>query len=237
MEEIIRRYQRDADESYSEYAYRVLRDRIMKCELVPGTPINESELADILQVSRTPVHEALARLKDENLVDILPRKESRVSKIDLVLVNDGIFIRNCVEPELIRSAQGNLRSSIMQRMLRNINLQRQILLEGNKFNEFNEVDDEFHMLLFFAANRENTYWQVRKMVSHFDRVRYLARTTEGFSEVDTNSFEEHRQIFAAIAYCADLPTDAHTLIRRHITRFQTRMYEIMEKHEDYFTGN
>ncbi|MBQ6373936.1 MAG: GntR family transcriptional regulator [Clostridia bacterium] len=236
MVENIIRYDRTADESYSEYAYRVLRDRIMKFELIPGAPLNENELAEDLQVSRTPVHEALAKLRDEKLVDIQPRKESRVSKIDLVLVNDGIFIRSCVEPELIQTIQGNLSTPIMQRMLRNINCQRQILLEGNPDNEFNGVDDEFHMLLYMAANRENTFIQVHKMIAHFDRIRYLARSIGNFDDVDTQCYEEHREIFGAVAYRAELSTDARTLIRRHITRFQTRMYEIMERYGDYFVN-
>ena len=222
------------EESYSEYAYRVLRDRIMKFDLIPGTPLNELDLADRLQVSRTPVHEALARLREENLVDILPRKESRVSRINLLLVNDGIFARSCVEPELIRTIQGNLSSTIMHQMLQNINLQKHILDEGDLYNHFNEADDEFHKLLFLAANRENTYIQVRKMVAHFDRIRYLARSIGDFAEIDHLSFKEHCEIFSAVAYRADLSTDANTLIRRHITRFQTKMFEIMERYGDYF---
>jgi len=237
VEAAIRHYDRRVDESYGEYAYRVLRDRIMKLDLIPGTPLNESELADYLEVSRTPVHEALAKLRDENLVDIQPRKESRVSKIDLVLVNDGIFIRGCVEPELIQTVQGNLSAPIMQRMLRNINQQRRILLDGDPYNEYNEVDDEFHMLLYLAANREYTYMQVHKMIAHFDRIRYLARSANDFSEIDRRSYEEHREIFGAVAYRAELSTDARSLIRGHITRFQMHMYELMASYEDYFVGN
>ena len=229
------RYAIRPDESYSEYAYRVMRDRIMKFELVPGTPINESEVAERLQVSRTPVHEALAKLRDENLVDILPRKESRVSKIDLVRVNDGVFIRSCVEPELINTIQGNIAAPIMHRMLKNMNLQKQILQEGNPANEFNEVDDEFHRLLYIAANRENTFVQVRRMVTHLDRVRYLARGLGDFVEVDENSYREHREIFGAVAYRSALNMDARELIRNHITRFQRCMEEIMDRFGEYFS--
>ena len=228
------KYLRGAEESYSEYAYRVLRDWIMKFRLVPGTPINESGVAEALQVSRTPVHEALARLRDEKLVDIQPRKESRVSKIDLVLVNDGIFIRSCLEPELIETLQGNIAAPIMHRMLHNINRQRQILLADSPSPDYNDVDDEFHKLLYLAANRENLYGQVRRMVTNFDRVRYLARSIDDFSKVDAHSYEEHRLIFSAVAYRAPLPMDAHTLIRQHVTRFQSCMEELMARYEDYF---
>ena len=227
-------YSRGAEERFSEYAYRVLRDGIMKYKLAPGAPIIEAEIADVLRVSRTPVHEALARLRDEKLVDIQPRKESRVSKIDLVLVNDGIFIRHCVESELIETIQGNVAAPIMRRMLSNINRQRQILLEGNQFNEFNDVDDEFHMLLYLAANRAYAYQQVHKIVAHFDRVRQLARMVADFTEIDARSYDEHREIFNAIAYRAPLSMDAHAIVRRHISRLQIYMDKILELHADYF---
>lgn len=227
-------YPIQAEERYSDYAYRVLRDKIMKLELEPGSPLNEIEIADMLRISRTPVHEAIAKLRDENLVEILPRKESRVTKIDLVRVNDGIFIRSCVEPELITTMQGNVSGPIMQRMLQNINRQKQILQEGNLFNEYNECDDEFHMLLYLAANRENAYQQVRRVVVDFDRVRYLSRTIEDFVGIDRNSFNEHRLIFSAVVYRSPLPMDARELIRTHITRFQTCLDEIIDKYSDYF---
>ena len=225
------------NERYSEYAYRVLRDKIMKFELVPGTPLNEQEIAEEFQVSRTPVHEALAKLREEDLVDILPRKESRVSKIDLVRVNDGVFIRSCVEPELVLTIQGNISAPIMHQMLQNINRQKQILEDGNRFNEFNEVDDEFHRLLYLAANRENTYLQLRRIVTHLDRVRYLARELGDFAEIDSNAYAEHREIFGAVAYRSALSVDARALIRRHITRFQAQMGDIMDRFGDYFTVN
>lgn len=235
IEQIQSAYPVRAEESYSEYAYRVMRDKIMKFELVPGTPLNEARIAEMFQVSRTPIHEALAKLRDEDLVDILPRKESRVSKIDLVRVNDGIFLRGCVEPELIATIQGNISAPIMHRMLSNINLQKQILEEGNPANEFNEVDDEFHKLLYVAANRQNTYRQMRRMVTHFDRVRYLARMVDDFAEIDTNSYAEHQEIFSAVAYRSTLSLDARALVRKHITRFQKYMGEILDRYGSYFS--
>lgn len=45
-------------ENNREYVYRVLRDNIMTLKLLPGTTINEGELAESFHMSRTPVHEA-----------------------------------------------------------------------------------------------------------------------------------------------------------------------------------
>ena len=62
-------------------AYRMLRDRIVGGELVAGDRLKERELCAELEVSRTPVREALRRLQSEGLVDIEPRRGGVVAGI------------------------------------------------------------------------------------------------------------------------------------------------------------
>ena len=62
-------------------AYRMLRDRIVNGELVTGDRLKERELCEELDVSRTPVREALRRLQAEGLVEIEPRRGGVVAGI------------------------------------------------------------------------------------------------------------------------------------------------------------
>ena len=78
-------------ENNSQYAYRVLKDNIMNLTLSPGQVINENELVDILKISRTPIREAIFKLKDEALIDVYPQKASFVSLIDLNRVEEAFF--------------------------------------------------------------------------------------------------------------------------------------------------
>ena len=103
-------------EKHSRYAYRNIRQNNMECRLKPGALINEAALAAAMGISRTPVHEAILRLHTEKLVDVIPRKESRVSFINLSLVNEGIFLRCAYEPELVRSLAGNIGGEYLRRM-------------------------------------------------------------------------------------------------------------------------
>ena len=57
----------------------------------PGECISEVELGNQLNVSRTPVREAIVRLSEEKLIDVFPQKGSFVSKIDLNLVDEAVF--------------------------------------------------------------------------------------------------------------------------------------------------
>ncbi len=64
----------------SETVYAVLRKNIINLTLAPGTLISETDVAERLSVSRTPVREAFIRLSHEALVSIFPQKGTFVSR-------------------------------------------------------------------------------------------------------------------------------------------------------------
>jgi DNA-binding GntR family transcriptional regulator len=66
----------------AKFVYDTLRDEILDLVMMPGTPIDEAGLADRLQMSRTPIREALVRLAAEGLVTLLPNRSTVVSQID-----------------------------------------------------------------------------------------------------------------------------------------------------------
>lgn len=64
--------------------YDLLRDEILDLVLPPGSPIDEVQLAERFNVSRTPIREALVRLASEGLIDTLPNRTTLVSNIDFL---------------------------------------------------------------------------------------------------------------------------------------------------------
>src|SRR5918911_73901 len=77
--------------------YAALRDAIIRAELAPGRQLSENELAAWLGVSRTPIREALVRLRDERLVAIVPQLGTFVSRIEPDAVADAQFVRESLE--------------------------------------------------------------------------------------------------------------------------------------------
>ena len=63
--------------------YNKLRDKIIYTELFPLTEIFESDLANKLNVSRTPIRDALKKLENDGLVETIPQVKSVVSKINV----------------------------------------------------------------------------------------------------------------------------------------------------------
>src|SRR5918911_632620 len=87
-----------------EQVYLALWEGIVSAELEPGRRLSENELADLLGVSRTPVREALARLRDERLVAIVPQLGTFVTLISHQGVADAAFVREALECSAVRLA-------------------------------------------------------------------------------------------------------------------------------------
>ncbi|MEG1985242.1 MAG: GntR family transcriptional regulator [Oscillospiraceae bacterium] len=219
--------------SLADFAYNIIRENIMEFRLVPGNVINEAELADFLKVSRTPVHEAVARLRDDRLISVIPRKESKVTPIIVPYVNEGVFMRCCIEPEIIKIASKNFGTEYKIALSKNLEVQKQILEEGTELYRFYPVDDEFHRILYNGTNKMETYSMVQKMVTHLDRVRYLVRY-EGSFNIEAISYEDHVDILNMILSNTVIGYDLHAFMERHIVRFQTNIKLLRAKYPDYF---
>jgi DNA-binding GntR family transcriptional regulator len=70
-------------ETLVERAYREIRRRILDNDYPPSHQVLEHELAAELEMSRTPVREALVRLKDEGFVQLIPRHGMRVASLSV----------------------------------------------------------------------------------------------------------------------------------------------------------
>lgn len=72
---------------HQEVAVR-LRQRIVEGQLAPGAKLNERELAELLNVSRTPLREAIRMLAAEGLVELLPNRGAVVAQMSAQDVAD-----------------------------------------------------------------------------------------------------------------------------------------------------
>src|SRR3954452_5033883 len=87
-----------------DHVYVKLREAIVTAELEPGRQLSENELAARMGVSRTPIREALVRLRDERLVEIAPQLGTFVARISDRQLADAQFAREALECAAIRLA-------------------------------------------------------------------------------------------------------------------------------------
>jgi DNA-binding GntR family transcriptional regulator len=69
--------------SFAEQAYDILEEMIVTLVLPPGATLTESVLIEQTGLGRTPMREALQRLSDVGLIDIIPRQGTRVTDINV----------------------------------------------------------------------------------------------------------------------------------------------------------
>jgi DNA-binding GntR family transcriptional regulator len=91
-----------------DLAYRRMRGAILSGELAPGDQLRIDELAEQLALSRTPVREALARLRDEGLVQMRPRSGTRVSPLRLDEARQALAVISAMHELAVRAAVARL---------------------------------------------------------------------------------------------------------------------------------
>ena len=93
-----------AKESLSEQAYRLIRDMIVRLELIPGAVVREDDLQERLEIGRTPIREALQRLARDQFLVVIPRRGMIVSNIDIAELSTLYETRAILEPYVARLA-------------------------------------------------------------------------------------------------------------------------------------
>lgn len=208
--------------------YAVLRDAIVRVELAPGQRLSENELAGQLEVSRTPVREALARLRDERLVQVVPQLGTFVARINSAALGDAQFIRESLECAAIRIATEEAGEDDLRVLHENVRDQERAR-DANDLEAFYILDDAFHQRLC-DLSRHPMVWSVsQRAKSHLNRVRRLSLAAPDYLP---EMIEEHRQVLAAVSeHNAD---EAELVLRYHLRQVLREVPRIRAERPDYF---
>lgn len=226
--------ERKKKENHKEYAYRVLRYNIMTLQLLPGTPIVESILCEQLHISRTPIHEAISKLKEESLIDVFPQRGSYISPINLNNFREGYFLRLTIEPAIIKQIQGCISEKNSQLLLDNLNRQKEITETTRDADEFLKLDNAFHKIIYEIAEKRLTWTAMRSVNSHFDRVRYMDTI---INKADLNRiYQEHKWLYNILLIGIHSETEIHRFYEKHLGSFWEKFYSLLEQYPDYFNA-
>lgn len=220
-------------ENHRAYAHRVLRLNIMTLRLAPGAELNEAALCARLQMSRTPVHEALSALRDAWLVEVFPQRGTRVTRIDPALVKEGYSARLLLESALLRDSAGKLGRTQVQCLLDCVRRQGQLPDRlPAQVDEAIRLDDEFHRLIYKFGGRGHTWQAMRGLVSHYDRLRYLD-ALEGTIDA-ARVADQHREFCDYLLMGLPDGVDAEQKLREHLTSFKGDLLERIRRRPEYF---
>jgi DNA-binding GntR family transcriptional regulator len=212
-------------------AYHLLRDAVISGELEPGRQLSENELATRLGVSRTPVREALVRLSDDCLVEIVPQLGTFVTLISEAAVADAHFVREALECAAIREAANRAQKSDIA-ALRAIVARQDDVRAVNDYARWFVLDAEFHSAVCDLSGHAVAWSLIRRISGQLDRVRRLSLPQPRYLD---QMLGEHRLILKAIARGdGEAAEDA---MRHHLRMVLTAVRVLHANHPDYFAAD
>jgi DNA-binding GntR family transcriptional regulator len=205
-----------------------LREDILSLALKPGTAVSEKELSLSYGVGRTPVREALLRLADEGLVEVVPKSGTVVTRIPMSKLPQAIVIRKALEDVAVRAAAS--RASISDLMGLRMLLQRQseAAVAGDEA-AFHTADEDFHAAIAEAAGYPDIWELVKQVKVEVDRYRRLTLPQTGrMLRVE----RDHAAVADALE--ARDAEAASRAMAAHLDTLQLSIEEIRGTYPDYF---
>lgn len=200
--------------------YEILRKKAIEYGIRPGERVNEVQLAQELEVSRTPVRAALNRLVSEGLLSVEPNRGFYRPPIDIDTIRSVFELRGAVEGLTTRlfcerATDEDLRS--LEDDWRAFQNARPSLSVG----EIVEQDEAFHEAIAAGSQNREAHRLLKDLNSRIRFLRIVALEREGFKSV---TIVDHGQIVQAIK--ARSTAKAVELMSRHVSLMLNDVTEI-----------
>jgi DNA-binding GntR family transcriptional regulator len=219
----------DAARPAGDQIYKLLRQAILDMSLPPRSAISEAEVGARFGASRTPVREALLRLREEGLIDTFPSRGNFVSRLSEQRIREAQFLREGLELASIRFlASGGLSTKNRYKLEDNLRDQERAM-EAMDDPEFFRLDDEFHLLMARATGYPRAATVLEREKLQLDRLRGLSLRKQGHHVI---LLSEHHEIFDAIV--AQRERDAIELAQSHFRAVLDVLSELTNRHAEYF---
>ncbi|WP_090261993.1 GntR family transcriptional regulator [Pseudomonas panipatensis] len=202
--------------SASEIIAKHLREAIISGQMAEHEPIRQDEIAQVFNVSKIPVREALKRLEAEGLVEFQRNKGALVTKISEPELAQMFEVRVLLEAQAIRLAVPNMSEATFARAER---ICAEFVGEDD-VGRWAELNWELHACLYEPAQRPFLVGLIRSI--HDKLERYL-RMQMSLSAGKERADQEHREIIAACR--AGDAERAAQLIEEHIKGVCRTLYE------------
>lgn len=141
------------ENNLSSKAYKVLEELIVTLKLEPGKTYSEKELMVLSDISRTPLREALLKLSNERLINIIPRRGIVISDINMSNQLSILETRRVLDNLLIERATKYITNAEKNKILEFKNYMT-IATEDKDVEEFLKIDKQLDQLIFESARNE-----------------------------------------------------------------------------------
>ncbi len=205
-----------------DHTYDVLRKAILEMNIYqPETDLrlDERKLAENLAISRTPIREALARLAQDGLVEIIPRKGVFVHRKSRTEILEMVVIWAALESMAARLVTEKASDDDL-RALRKFAVKNSMNAMSAEIEEYSDANIQFHQYILELSGCK----ALGKMADGlFDHMHAVRRRAMGEGDRVTKSVADHMEIIDALeARDADL---ASRRVREHTMRLHDHIHK------------
>ena len=202
-----------------------IREMIVTGAVGPGTQLDEQSLADEMQISRTPVREAISKLNREGLVEYRPYKGNFVRAFTAKQISDLFEVRIALEGLAIRLAVAKLTDTDLARLTMILDDVHEALDRGD-MEHYSAADQRFHQTVAAISGNES-------LIETLDRLSMQVQIVRSLANRDPNVVErtahERPHILAALE-TRDAVL-AGRLMEMHIEGVRRSVVAQLEEHE------
>lgn len=202
----------------ADTVYRQLKKQIISRRRQPGDRLREETIAKELDVSRTPVREAIRRLTAEGLATLVPNAGARLIQPTRQEIVDTFEVRETLECLAARKAAASATAEQLNKLQELIDEEERIFAQKN-FEAYLDVNTRFHRALAAAAGNPVLARVIGNLATRASVFMYFS---DAFFDMQTNpSLDEHRALLKALR--ARDGERAASLMRVHLTLSATAL--------------
>lgn len=212
----------------ASFVQDALRRAILSMQIAPGAALVEKELTARFGLSRTPVREALIKLKEEGLVEIFPQAGTFVARIPVAAIPEAVFIRQALECATVQMLAERASPAIIGRLDQIVARQHEAF-EAQDQEAFHAADEDFHEELASLAGLPGVWRLAQAAKSQIDRCRRMTLPVPGRMAM---VIAEHLSIVDALRRRE--AEQAVAAMRKHLGTLLPDLVHLQAKHPEFF---
>ncbi|MCR5004353.1 MAG: GntR family transcriptional regulator [Clostridiales bacterium] len=206
----------------TERVYQELRENILSGKYKEGEALTELGIAKTLDVSRTPVREALHQLEQEELVELRPNRGAIVKGITIDDIRDIYEIRSLIEGLAAARVAEQATAEELDQLEETLDL-TQFYLERENYEKLESMDGRFHQQLYELCRSRMLRRILKDLHNYVGQSRGASLKTEGRAQ---ESIKEHRRVLEAMR--AHDPELAKERMTEHVLNTRANLQRIYQ---------
>jgi GntR family transcriptional regulator, rspAB operon transcriptional repressor len=200
--------------------YEKIRADILACVLAPGSRVFENDLAQRYKVSKSPVRDALLRLQEQGLIEVLPRKGYLIRPISIGDAHDLYEMRLLLEKSCVRRAcdEANDEGLALLDEFRSV--------ENGDLAHWVMYNRNFHRRIAELSGNARMAKMAYEVIDQFDRLTFVGVSAAPSAAASEKFVAEHCEVIDALQ--ARDRSKVASLINKHISKSQKQLFAVLE---------